>query len=259
MSAPAVHSPYVVMTSSLLCAAFSVPWQAKPLRSLILWKLGFPQAILPTRITRPGNRNFIVKALVMLHDAQDYGSGMSKLPLLNIVELCCTISLCVARCDNDILDPMKDDLLNLTSSLVDVLTEIPPPSDPHPVEVFRCQYALNMAMRANKLVPGIISGPLLEALHLHSVKMFDTILKSNEECLQEGPVDISQAPIRPSGEMDWDQIIEDWVEVDVRDPGDYGDQWEYWRTRFDCKHRMEFMLRWEGIWGRDLREVLAGL
>lgn len=209
-------------------------------------------------LTYSPDMNFITKASDLLLDASTYDPGMNKIPFQNIVELCRTVFQCATRCEEDSRESMKNDFMNLVSSLADVLTRMSTPSDPTPEDVFRCHFALDMALKTHKLIPGIISDTLFAALHLHSVKMFDKLLAEwhwSEGYLREGPVDISQAPIAPTGEIDWRKMAEDRVRVEVRDPGGYGEEWEYWRTRFDCERRMELVLNFHSF--RDgLLEVL---
>ena len=110
-------------------------------------------------------------------------------------------------------------------------------------------------MRLHRRIPGIIDRTLFEALNTRSVKMFDLYVEHWEDengklakhirGKPEGESQTLDASIEP---INWDEVLDTYAEVEVRDEGEYmeyGDRWDYQRLRVDCKHRMEFILNYE--------------
>ena len=115
-----------------------------------------------------------------------------------------------------------------------------------------------MALRLHQRLPQVVDNSFLEALHTLSVKKFGILVSMFDVArhIQWEPEGTSQAP-NILGERDWERVLdgEEYGKVDIRGFGEYkeyGDKWDYWRLRVDCKHRIEFMINFTGCDGSNL-------
>lgn len=110
---------------------------------------------------------------------------------------------------------------------------------------FKCQCALMMVIMFHKGRPGMIDKALLDALHKFTLEMFDLYTH------RTGLMDLLQGPYEGTEETqvaDWERVFRvnggEYAEVELRGEGEYGDDWDFQRTRVDCKYRIEFMLNY---------------
>lgn len=155
---------------------------------------------------------------------------------------------CAEKTTEDSSHLLKDKMPQFTNQLATMLgswqlTYINPE-----LSCIRSHSALNMAMKHHQRQPGIINKALFEALHVSSLQLFNSIVTRYQLAahFQAGEGAVPQGRATQPVITDWEQILEggEYVEVEVRGLGEYGDDWDHARMRVDCKHRMEFMMNY---------------
>lgn len=108
-----------------------------------------------------------------------------------------------------------------------------------------------MAMMLHKRKPGLVNRSLFEVLHAGSLEMFDIAARywGLARYIQQRPDSTAIAAASQNLQNavpDWEKVLAggEYVEVVVCGKGEYGDVWNFQRTRIDCKHRIEFMLNY---------------
>lgn len=207
----------------------------------------------------------IRQATAMLYRDSYNGSENDKIPQDNLLELCRVVFLCAGRTPTyDLRGLLRDDFSQLIDRLRAKLKSLPDPTgSQYSRDVFQWQCVLDMAMRLNKGMPGIINNSMLEALHVRSVKMFDVMVGwiwiLGEHIKRPEDTSQTQDAQTGPGEVDWKTVLDGYVEVEVRDNRqytEYGNRWDYQRLRVDCKHRIEFMLNFRHLmWREDLDTI----
>ncbi|KAJ3475916.1 hypothetical protein NLI96_g11513 [Meripilus lineatus] len=182
-----------------------------------------------------------------------------------VMTQCGSIIFCAGRATEESRALLEHEFPQLSRHIASKVKSLPDPSGlQYPPDVFECHCVLDMAMRLHKRIPDIIDKTLLEALYTRSVKMFDLYVEWYmwlQEHIKGKPEGVSQRSGVSIGTIDWDQVLKEYTEIEVRDVGEYteyGDEWDYQRLRVDCKHRMEFMLNYEKGWaGDEIRKILS--
>lgn len=187
-----------------------------------------------------------------LGDADDPQSN--KITEDDLLKWCQILFRCAGRATADGQQLLKANFLRFTALLGDRLNSLPDPAGAQwPPNVFRWQCVLDMTMRLHKRVPGIIDRSLFEPLHVRSVKLFHLVVEGLWlERIQKRPKDSSQKQDALKQKADWEKVLEtgEYAEVEVRNEGEYTeyqDKWDYQRLRIDCKHRIEFLLNYWGL------------
>ncbi|KAJ3474655.1 hypothetical protein NLI96_g12334 [Meripilus lineatus] len=183
-----------------------------------------------------------------------------------VMTQCGSIIFCAGRATEESQALLEHEFPQLSRHIASKVKSLPDPSGwQWPPHVLRCHCILDMAMKLHKRIPNIIDKTLFEALHTLSVKMFDMHVEhARNECGAhiKGKLErVSRTSDASIGTIDWDQVLKEYTEIEVRDVGEYteyGDEWDYQRLRVDCKHRMEFMLNYEKGWlGNEIRKTLS--
>lgn len=180
---------------------------------------------------------------------------------------CCNVLFCAGRASEDGLQALIEKSTILSERLVSKINSFPDPSGPRsPTSVFLWHCALDMALRLHIRHSDVMDKTVFESLHTRSTKMFDLYLQHAPDefgkSLVGKPVEGSQTSGALIEAVDWDQVLDKYVEVEVRKRGEYrgnGRTWDYQRLQVDHKDRMEFMLNYEEV-GRleaPLGQILA--
>ncbi|KAJ3482284.1 hypothetical protein NLI96_g7068 [Meripilus lineatus] len=174
-----------------------------------------------------------------------------------VLEVCRVLFLCAERTPED--DPYQIRLRfpQMTRRLAKKLKSFEEPTEwQDALDTFSWQCLLDMAMRLDSRVPGIINESLFEALHTRSVKTFVLFVENPslalEKHIQMGPVGTSRILDELAEEPDWRTTLKEgeYIGVDIRGEGrytEYGNKWDYRRLRVDCKHRIEFLSNFCGF------------
>lgn len=179
------------------------------------------------------------------------------------------VLFCAGRSTEECWPGLKHDFRHLLGLIASRIKSLPDSSGPQwPPRVFRWHCILDMAMRLHKRIPNIIDKTLFESLHTRSMKMFDLYVEDEEDgygnlarYIGEEAKRESQTLDVSTRSVDWDEVLERYVEVEVRGVGEYteyGDKWDYQRLQVDCKHRMEFILNFEEFWDDRTRWMVSG-
>ena len=173
----------------------------------------------------------------------------------NLIDIFRATFLCGRRAIED-WHVLEDQFAPRIHRLAAVVSTVSPPSDwIDPFLVFYWHRLLDSATRFYKRNPAPFTDSdrnILDTLHALSLEMFDLCLESERKefmkYVKGKPKGDPQTLDASAGKVEWDQVLRDYAEVEVREPGkytDYGDQWDYQMLRVDYKHRIEFMLNYE--------------
>ncbi|KAJ3480168.1 hypothetical protein NLI96_g8538 [Meripilus lineatus] len=170
--------------------------------------------------------------------------------LPHLLEICRISFLCAGRTTEDGCWWWEDHFFRFKFRLVKSLLSISY-SERYvdPEVVFRAQCTLDMAMRLRMKVPSIVDESLCRALHECSIKSFTALANSvdwyeggdikrryNGPAIDDAPSDVPDA--------DWKKLLdkkEEHVGIQIRDDGNYGDEWYDDDLQNSCKQRIEFM------------------
>lgn len=191
-----------------------------------------------------------------------------KIPPVNLLELCRILFQCAAHTTSQSQAIPQGDFLNLTARIARHLSNLSS-LDTNWSEAFACQCMLDMAMRLQGQIPGIIHNSFFAEIHIRSIRIFDLCLKWNGWMPRylRGWDDEPHAQGEKFGEPDWKGVLRlgrrGYISVDVRGPREYGDIcWDYATSRVSCKHRIEFILNYRASkddpWhAGELRRIFA--
>ncbi|KAJ3474656.1 hypothetical protein NLI96_g12335 [Meripilus lineatus] len=186
-------------------------------------------------------------------------------PNYEVATRCGSIVFCAGRATEESQALLEREFSQLSRHIASKVKSLPDPSGWAESEiVFQWHLVLDMAMRLHKRIPDILGKTMFETLHTRSLKMFDLYVEHINDrefgkYIKGKPEGVSQTSDASIGIIDWDQVLKEYTEVEVRDVGkytEYGDKWDYQRLRVDYKHRMEFMLNYETNWDSLLRTLI---
>ncbi|KAJ3474160.1 hypothetical protein NLI96_g12618 [Meripilus lineatus] len=243
---------------------FSIPHDPGFTSSYILLNSGIPSRGLPKTI----NNDQMSKVINYATQALDSGSGNGAEFKCNdsqphLMEICRTSFLCAGRAT----EVGRYWLAREFSQLTDRLVESLQPISHHKrggslFDDFRAQCALDMAMRLHKKVPGIVDKSLFQALHDCSTNMFKASVKfwgwyKNGDIKRRSDTPTPDDAPGNVLDADWKKLLdkkEEYVGVQLREDGDYGNDWYDDNLQNSCKQRIEFM--WSQFsYRRDFREI----
>lgn len=183
----------------------------------------------------------------------------------DLMELCGATFLCARRAIED-WHVLEDLFPPLVCRLTATVKALPAPSSEEDLYItFKWHCILNLAMKLHMQIPGVIDEAVLGVLHTRSIQMFKSYVKETTynnfgEYTQgkpSGTLQMSDALV-PNALIGWSQSLDEGIEVEVKDVGEYGDEWNSQRLQVDCKYRMEFILNYENGngWPKGLRSML---
>ena len=133
-------------------------------------------------------------------------------------------------------------------------------------DVFRAQCALDMAMRLDTKVPGVVDESLFQALHACSVKMFDLEVKDRPNSLgshirkRNDALSTGEVPSSVP-EADWEEVLQgkekEYVGFWIPDDGNERDEWYHEDLQISCNQRIGLMWSHLPIYPEDVfRSIL---
>ncbi|KAJ3480173.1 hypothetical protein NLI96_g8543 [Meripilus lineatus] len=190
--------------------------------------------------------------------ALDSGSGNGaefkcNESLPHLMEICRTSFLCAGRTTEDGRDEWKAKFSQLAFHLASSLQSISYSGGlVDTLDVFRAQCALDMAMRLHINVQDIVDESLFQVLHDCSIKVF-SVLANRLDWYDDGDIkrrnDAPATDDAPGNvpDADWKTLLdkkEEYVGVQLRQDGNYGNEWYDDDLQNSCKQRIEFMWSW---------------
>ncbi|KAJ3480176.1 hypothetical protein NLI96_g8540 [Meripilus lineatus] len=224
---------------------FSIPHDPGFTSSYILLNSGIPSRELPKAINNDQMSNVIKYATQALDSGSGNGAEFKcsdSRP--HLMEICHTSFLCAGRATEDGRDEWKAGFSQLTVRLASSLQFIPYSEGlPDTSGAFRAQCALDMAMRLHTKVPGIVDKSLFQAIHDYSISMFK-VSANYRGWYERG--DIKRRNDAPGNvpDADWKKLLdkkEEYVGVQLRRDGNYGNEWYDDDLQNSCKRRIEFL------------------
>lgn len=203
-------------------------------------------------------RNFFRLTIAALRDRPDVEVGFKcRTSLPHLLEICRISFLCAARTSHDDANVMRSCFLELRNRLTASLESL----GECPVDILdalRSQYALDMAMKLNQVVQGIVDPSLFEALHKCSIVAFDSI--GAQYAFKKHIKDALDKRGTSGGchdAADWQKILSQGESVRTQGLGleEYMGDFDVTRLYLSCRDRIKFLPKYIPILSTELNAV----
>ncbi|KAJ3477768.1 hypothetical protein NLI96_g10234 [Meripilus lineatus] len=237
---------------------FSVPHNSKFLSTYIWERSRLPPDTTSDNFGPDKIRNFFRLTIAALRDRPDVEVGFKcRTSLPHLLEICRISFLCAARTSHDDANVMRSCFLELRNRLTASLESL----GECPVDILdalRSQYALDMAMKLNQVVQGIVDPSLFEALHKCSIVAFDSI--GAQYAFKKHIKDALDKRGTSGGchdAADWQKILSQGESVRTQGLGleEYMGDFDVTRLYLSCRDRIKFLPKYIPILSTELNAV----